>query len=577
LCPSEMLKKFFKDSRVIKHLMPALYHRLAVVSPSLMAVSTSAVIILSHIELGTAQYLPLPTRSPNSSSNSYQPQDPKLIYLYPSLMAVKAAEVSNVIPAPRNTDILAQSPPMGSLELPSWVQQTAAPEDLSPSPNPLLFPTKPEEVRVQLTKPITLQQALTLARRNNRELQTAILTLERTQAALREALAAQSPTLGLQTDITRTDSASGELGSRRQQASVPPQSGQSDQSTVSTSLNGALQLNYELYTSGRRSATIRAQEEQVRFNELDVERQSEQVRLDVTNAYYDLQEADAQVEIAEASVREAERSLRDAQLLEQAGLGTRFDVLQAEVRLAQANQDLTTARSQQSIARRQLVQLLSLAQTVEVTAAEPIQVAGSWDLSLEESIILALRNRAELQQSLAQRNIGQQQQVVALSAERPQVNLFANYNVLDVFNDGVGLADGLTLGARLRWDFYDGGAARARAEQQKANIALAETQFADTRNQIRLQVEQAYFNLNASQRNIQTASVAVQQAEESLRLARLRFNAGVGTQTDVINAQTELTTARGNRLRAIVNYNRGLASLQRAISNFPSSNLFGRP
>ncbi|MBW4575617.1 MAG: TolC family protein [Aphanothece sp. CMT-3BRIN-NPC111] len=557
--------------------MPALYHRLAVVSPSLMAVSTSAVIILSHIELGTAQYLPLPTRSPNSSSNSYQPQDPKLIYLYPSLMAVKAAEVSNVIPAPRNTDILAQSPPMGSLELPSWVQQTAAPEDLSPSPNPLLFPTKPEEVRVQLTKPITLQQALTLARRNNRELQTAILTLERTQAALREALAAQSPTLGLQTDITRTDSASGELGSRRQQASVPPQSGQSDQSTVSTSLNGALQLNYELYTSGRRSATIRAQEEQVRFNELDVERQSEQVRLDVTNAYYDLQEADAQVEIAEASVREAERSLRDAQLLEQAGLGTRFDVLQAEVRLAQANQDLTTARSQQSIARRQLVQLLSLAQTVEVTAAEPIQVAGSWDLSLEESIILALRNRAELQQSLAQRNIGQQQQVVALSAERPQVNLFANYNVLDVFNDGVGLADGLTLGARLRWDFYDGGAARARAEQQKANIALAETQFADTRNQIRLQVEQAYFNLNASQRNIQTASVAVQQAEESLRLARLRFNAGVGTQTDVINAQTELTTARGNRLRAIVNYNRGLASLQRAISNFPSSNLFGRP
>jgi outer membrane protein TolC len=135
----------------------------------------------------------------------------------------------------------------------------------------------------------------------------------------------------------------------------------------------------------------------------------------------------------------------------------------------------------------------------------------------------------------------------------------------------------LALGARLQWNFFDGGAARARAKQETASIAIAESTFASQRNQFRFDVEQAFFTLNANRENIQTASFALERAQESLRLARLRFQAGVGTQTDVINQQTALTTARGNRLRAILDYNRALADLQRAISNLPNSNLFALP
>jgi len=470
-------------------------------------------------------------------------------------------------PSPRPTDI-AQSVPNVTPQPPGSVQGTQVPEYLNPSSNPLLFPTRPEEVRVQTVQPITLQQALALARRNNRTLQTAILTLERSQAAVREAQAARYPTGSLDTQLSRTDSPNAQLSNQRQPSQLR-------QGTVTTSLNGTLGVNYGLYTSGLRAARIRAAEEQLRFDQLDVERQSQQISLDITNAYYDLQQADAQVDIAQAALRDAERSLRDAQLLERAGLGTQFDVLQSQVQVANANQDLTTAISQQSIARRRLAQLLSLSQTVGVTAADPIGVAGSWTLPLEDTIILALRNRAELEQQLARRNLSEQQQRVALASVRPQVNLFANYNALDLFNDNLGAAGGLALGANLTWNFFDGGAARARADQERANQAIAETQFADIRNQIRLQVEQAYFNLNASQRNIQTSGVAQQQATRSLELARLRFNAGVGTQTDVINAQTELTRARGNQLRAIIDYNRQLATIQRAVSNLPPGNLFG--
>jgi outer membrane protein TolC len=83
--------------------------------------------------------------------------------------------------------------------------------------------------------------------------------------------------------------------------------------------------------------------------------------------------------------------------------------------------------------------------------------------------------------------------------------------------------------------------------------------------------------LNANKQNIQTAAFALERARESLRLARLRFQAGVGTQLEVINQQTELTRARGNLLRAILDYNRALAALQRAISNLPNNNLSDLP
>jgi len=264
-------------------------------------------------------------------------------------------------------------------------------------------------------------------------------------------------------------------------------------------------------------------------------------------------------------------------LLEQAGLGTQFDVLQAQVSLAGANQDLTRAISQQRISRRQIVRLLSLAQPVEISAADPIETAGDWELSLEQSIILAYKNRAELEQQLVQRDISEQQRRIALAAVRPQATLSASYNILGVLDDDLGPTDGFTLGARLQWNFFDGGAARARAQQERTNIAIAETRFADQRNQVRFDVEQAFFDLNANKENIQTASFALTQAQESLRLARLRFQAGVGTQADVITQQTELTRARGRRLTAILDYNRALAALQRAVTNLQGSNLFDLP
>ncbi|MCC5654250.1 TolC family protein [Nostoc sp. XA013] len=436
------------------------------------------------------------------------------------------------------------------------------PENLIPSSNPLQFPTKPEEVRLQGNQPITLAQALELARRNNRDLQVSLLELERNRAALREAQAALLPTLGVSTDITRSQSAGSQLSSELQEQ----QTGISSPDEASTSFSGQAQLSYNIYTSGRVQANIRAAEEQVRFNELAVETQSEEIRLNVATEYYNLQQADEQVRIAQSAVQNSEASLRDAEALERAGVGTRFDVLRSQVNLANAQQDLTNARSQQEIARRRLATRLSLPQAVNISAADPVQLAGLWNETLEQSIVLAFQNRPELQQFLAQRNISEQQRRQALAELGPQVSLVASYNLLDQFDDSVSVTDGYSLGVQARLNLYDGGAARARADQSRANIAIAETQFAEQRNQIRFQVEQAFSTQQSSLENVQTANTALEQAREALRLARLRFQAGVGTQTDVINSENDLTRAEGNRVTAILDYNRALAQLQRSVT-----------
>ena len=143
----------------------------------------------------------------------------------------------------------------------------------------------------------------------------------------------------------------------------------------------------------------------------------------------------------------------------------------------------------------------------------------------------------------------------------------SNNNNNNNFQQTQDFTDAYSLGANVTLNLYDGGEARARAREAEANIAIAETNFANQRNQIRLDVEQAYSQLQSNFENIQTASVALEQAREALRLARLRFQAGVGTQTEVIDSETRLTQAEGDRVNAILSYNRALAQLQRAISS----------
>lgn len=465
--------------------------------------------------------------------------------------------------APQRTPSPANPAPPPA-QTPRFAAPAEIPSYLNSNPNPLQFPTRPEEVQLAGVQPLTLNQVLEIARRNNKQLQLSQIQLEGSRANLRAAQASLLPTFDVSGALSRSQSAQGQQSSEARDRQFPGSGRGFDE--PGTGFNAQAELNYTLFTSGNRLAAIREAEEQVRRQELEVENQSEEVRLNVTLVYYDLQQADENVRITQSAVANAEASLKDAQLLETAGVGTRFDVLRSQVNLANAQQQSTNALSQQQIARRQLASTLSIPQTINIAAADEVKVAGLWPLTLEESIIQAYQNRPELQQRLADRNISEQQRLQALSATGPQVSLAASYSVLDQFNDNISLSDGYSLGVQARWRLYDGGQARARAASAKANIALAETQFAQQRDQIRFTVERFFIEILSNLKNVETSKAALSQATEALRLARLRFQAGVGTQTDVIAAENDLTREEGNRVRAIIEYNRALANLQRAVT-----------
>ena len=515
--------------------------------------------------------LPAPTTNPQQIPIPSSPNKPTV----PSLPT----------PAPRNTPIesFPPNPPNGTL-------QTQPPSFLEPKPNPLLLPTQPDDVRIEQTQAITLQQAVDLARRNSQTLQIADLQVQQSRSVLREQEAALFPELNFQMNGSRSVSAGGELQLRAQQRNLDSDARRSGRPApqvgpnfASNSLNSTLQLNYVIDLFGRRNANIRTAREQLRFRELEAERQAEQLRFDVTDAYYNLQDADGQVAIRQASVRNAQQSLRDAEALERAGVGTRFAVLQAQANLANEQQQLANARRDQRTRQRQLAEELNISQSANLTAGDPVEQAGSWRLSLEESIVQAFKNRAELEQQLVQRDISKQQRRSILAGRLPQLSVGGSYNVLGQDPDNPdpfvarGWADGYAIQATLTWSIFDGGAARARAKQRDADISIAESRFDQLRNQVRREVEQAYFGLESSFENIETSEAGVLQSREALRLARLRFQAGVGTQTDVIQAETDLTRAERNRLLAIIGYNRSLSSLQRAVSNLPSNNLSKTP
>jgi outer membrane protein TolC len=462
------------------------------------------------------------------------------------------------------------------IPLNSEIDQTPPPI-LEPSPNPLLFPTRPSEVEVKDTVPITLEQAIAHAREYNLELQRSILELEQSREAVTEARAGLFPTIDLQAAYSRSDSASTNLiedernqeieeANRRRGAGEPLQD---LVTSISNTLTSQIRLSYDIYSSGAGSARRKTAERQMRLDELEVERISEEIRLNVSTAYYNLQEADENIRINEAAVRNAQKSLEDAQALERAGVGTQFDVLRAEVNLANAQQDLTQSVGDQRTARRQLAQLLNISQTTSLLAADEVKIAGLWEPTLEQTIVMAMKNRAELEQQLVQRDISEQQRRLALSQVRPQLTVNADLNLASDLDTSLDIAGGSSVQVIASWRLFDGGAARSQARQQEINGDIAANRFADLRNQFRFEVERFYSDLEANLESIQTAQKALEQSQEALELARLRFQAGVGTQTEVIDSETDLTRAEGNLITAIIGYNRSLAGLQRAVSTEP--------
>jgi len=421
----------------------------------------------------------------------------------------------------------------------------------------LVVPTTPSQVKLERTKPVTLEEVIDLVEKTNSDAIKARIAIDRARAVLREAEAGRSPTVTGSAQYSFTDSAAVRLNNINNNVA---------NQTTNQSLTGTVGIDYNIFDSGVNDSLIRTAENNLRIAEATLNQVRQTIRLSIVTAYYSLQNADETIRIQRKAVENTERSLRDTRARERAGVGTRFDVLQSEVQLANARQNLLNAEASQLVARRELSRQLNYPPTIEITAADKIAPVIEWKLPLEESIVLAVRNRAELDISRLQREVARNQANTSLARLGPQVSVFTNLNTASDFRNGIGIGTGYQIGATLNWNLYDFGRTAARVDQFKADQATAESNFEQAARQARYDVEESYINQRSRLQQIETATLAVKNAEEALRLARLRLDAGVGTQLEVITAESDFTNADVNRVQAIIGYNQSRANLDRAVS-----------
>ena len=438
------------------------------------------------------------------------------------------------------------------------LQNLAAPANLA-------LPNKPEQVRIVELRPLSLKDVENLAEVNNPNLKAIASQVDQSQSNLRAQIASWYPSLSV--NAQNFPGYTG--GNQRTTSSISSD----PQYTFSSRWDMGAQLSaqWALVNPQRvpQISAARDQFEQAKNQYLIALRE---LRLQASQSYFRLQLSDDKVRIGQESVRASLVSLRDARARFQAGVATKLEVLEAETQLARDQQLLTNSLAEQSIARRNLARLLDLPQNVSPTAKEPLRPLGVWTSSLQESVVAAYAFREELDNALLDISAANSQANSALGAVQPFLSIFNNLNgfryqgIENVIVDlpgRSGWAVENSVGLQATWNIFDGGAARAQYRQAKQRAQENSFRFAQTRDDLRFQVEESFYQLRQANRNIQTTSREVISSRESLRLARLRFQAGVSTQREVVDNQRDLTQAEVRYADALAEYNLNLALLRR--------------
>jgi outer membrane protein TolC len=274
--------------------------------------------------------------------------------------------------------------------------------------------------------------------------------------------------------------------------------------------------------------------------------------------------------VQEQSVRLLQNQLKDQQNRFEAGTVPRFNVLQAEVQLSNQIPQLITARNNYRISILQLAKTLGLDFNPARGLAAPLRVVGELayiprKVSLIEAIELGKQNRPFLKQARAN-VLNQIEQVhVALGGWLPTINANGGGEWLSSqFNSSWGdISKGWLTTVTGSWPIWDSGQVWGQVKQQRALLSESEITFDDDVRQVELEIQQAASNLSQNRELIQATAKNVEQAEEAVRLAKARLDAGAGTQLDVLNAQVQLTTAQSTRLQALFGYNSSLAEFDR--------------
>ncbi len=412
---------------------------------------------------------------------------------------------------------------------------------------------KEQKTSVTLDLPGTINMAIA----NNYDVKVAAHAYDAAAASVSVSAAAKNPTVGYSYSGTRTSAG---------------YSGNQKSDTIGNSFAQGLTLGVPIYTGGSAEGAI----EKARYNReiagATLWKTEEATKLSAATGYFAILQAQNKAVIATQSVSDLQSHLDNVNAQYNVGIVAKSDVLASQVSLANAKTTQITAYNDVDLAKANLSNILGIPVNTNIVIADKEFHYTPYAITLEQAQAYALLHRAELVESTLAVEVAKQNIRIAEAGYKPTVKATAT--------KGWGGSDASTsdsrswtLGGSLTWSLWDGGATTNSIKVAKATLAEAEATNSQTINAVLLSVRQAYLNLKVAGATIKSTKVAVDQGEENFRIASLRYQAGVGTNLDVLDAELNLAQARYNYINALYSYNTYVATLEQTIGAPINSNI----
>ena len=430
------------------------------------------------------------------------------------------------------------------------------------SPKALLSETKNniEEVLKEKTTQIFLDYSdiAELTLKNNQELKSLENLVDSSYFNLSSKIAKKYPTIDLQANglpkyVSGKNSSSNATTTKTSQFSANP------------SLNIRLDLLDPLI-----GGEIKIAKDNYRIAINNYRIKKKDLIQEAKSRYHKFQKSSQDINNKKLSLNLSNTSLRDAQSKFDSGIGTKFEVLEADAQLSRDKQSLNEKKIQHQINKIELKEILNIEGDYIIN--EKQKLIGFWNHKLNKNINKGLENNLSLKNINLQKTIKENQAKQYLNNYKP--NIYISNTLTSSFTKGDSLAVQIdsgksgssytnTVSLNFGWNIFDG---RQNKKLYKSSIANAKSEdysYKNFENILKTKINKAYLNLKFNEEKILSSKKEITSTEESLRLARLRYEVGISTLKDVLIRQKELSSAKSKNINAIFNYNLNLDELER--------------
>lgn len=332
---------------------------------------------------------------------------------------------------------------------------------------------------------------------------------------------------------------------------------------AANSHTNTVSITVPVYTGGRLEGAIDQAKQNLDYYQYGMSSSYQTTRYNAEKGYYDVLQAANTVNLDKETVDRLDEHLKNTQAQFAVGVVAKADVLRSQVELVNAQQTLTQAENNYEVAVSSLNNVIGLPTATRLNLSQGLEYKPN-DYTLDNCVTYAMANRPEIHQAEASVGMAHAAQKIANAGSLPQVSVGASNEWSNDTFPGQN-RNNWTLGLSINQNIWDYGVNAAKVRAAKANVVKAQESYRQISDQVRLAVRTSYLSMREAEKRIKTTEVAVAQAEEDYRIAQLRYRAGVGTNTDVMDASVALTTAKNNYIQALYDYNTSTALLEQSM------------